>query len=177
MLQLLKEIAPNVTTAAVMFNHQTAPYIEYYLQPLKAVAPKLGVKTIAADVRSESDIEEAIAKLGRKPGGGLIVMTDSFMFVKRRTIIALAARHRVPAIYYSATIVEDGGLIAYGVDIADLVRRAAPYVDRILRGAKPAELPVEQPSKFEMVVNLKTAKALNLRVPRSILLRADKVIE
>ena len=176
-LQLLKEIAPRVTRAAVMFNPDTAPYAEYYLQPLGAAAPKLGLKTFTATVRGESDIHEAITGLGREPGGGLIVMPDSFNFVHRKSIIALTARHKVPTIYYTGVWSEEGGLISYGVDITDLFRRAAPYVDRILRGAKPAELPVQQPSKFEMVVNRKTAEALGLKIPQSVLLRADRVIE
>ena len=176
-LQLLKEIAPRVTRVAVMFYPQTAPYVEYYLGPLRAAAPKFGVKTFTAAVRSESDIEEAITRLGREPGGGLIVMTDSFMFVHRRSVIALTARNKVPATYYTSNVPAEGGLLSYGVDILDLFRRAASYVDRILRGGKPAELPVELPAKFELVINLKTAKALGLKIPDVILLRADKVIE
>jgi putative ABC transport system substrate-binding protein len=176
-LQLLKEIAPRVTRAAVMFNPQTAPYAEYYLQPLNAVAANIGVKTITATASSEAEIERVIAGLGRETGGGLIVLTDSFMLVHRRSIIQFAARSKVPAIYWNRAIVEDGGLISYGVDLVDQYRRAASHVDRILRGAKPAELPVEQPTKFELFVNLKTAKALGLTLPPSLLLRADKVIE
>jgi putative ABC transport system substrate-binding protein len=176
-LQLLKEIAPRVTRVAVMFNPRTAPYAGYYLQALKTVATKLSVTALTATVNSEAEIEKVIAGLGRKTGGGLIVLTDSFLFVHRRSIIALAARSKVPAIYFIGTMVEDGGLISYGVNFVDLFRRAAPYVDRILRGAKPAELPVEQPTKFELFVNRKTAQALGLTLPPSLLLRADKVIE
>jgi len=176
-IQLLKEAAPHVTRVAVMFNPRTALYAEYYLRPLKAVAAKLGVTTIMATVSSEPEIERIIAGLGRRPGGGLIVLTDSFAFVHRKSIITLAARNKVPAIYFSGTMVEDGGLISYGIEIIDLYRRAARQVDRILRGAKPSELPVEQPTKFELFVNLKTAKILGIKVPRSILVRADKVIE
>ncbi len=176
-LELLKEIAPRVTRAAVMFNPQTAPYAEYYLQPLRAAAPKIGVKTFTTTVGSESDMEKVISELGREPGGGLILIPDSFNFVHRKSIYALTARHKVPTIYYTGFWSEEGGLISYGVNITDLFRRAAPYVDRILRGAKPAELPVQQPSKFEMVVNRKTAEALGLKIPQSVLLRADKVIE
>ena len=176
-LQLLTEIAPGVKRVAVIFNPQTSPFVEYYLQPLRVVAQKMDIGMRTAEVRTESDIEEAISRLGREPGSGLIVMTDSFVFVHRRSIIASTARNKVPAIYYSGTMAEDGGLIAYGVDVVDLVRRSALHVDRILRGAKPSELPVEQPSKFDMVVNVKTARALGLTVPRPILLRADRVIE
>ena len=176
-LELLKEIAPRVTRVAVMFNPDTAPYAEYYLRPLKTAAPKLGVKTFTATARSESDIEEGIAGLGREPGGGLIVMPDSFMGIHHKATIALAARHKVPATYFAGPWVAGGGLSSYGVDIVDLRRRAASYVDRILRGAKPAELPVQQPVKFELFVNLQTAKALGLSIPQAVLLRADKVIE
>jgi putative ABC transport system substrate-binding protein len=176
-LELLKEIAPRVTRVAVMFNPDTAPYAEYYLRPLRVAAPKLGVKAFTAIVRSESDIQESITALGRESGGGLIVMTDSFMTVHRKSVIALTARYKVPAIYWVGNIPAEGGLLSYGVDYAELFRRAAPYVDRILRGAKPAELPVQQPVKFELVINLRTAKALGLTIPQSILVRADKVIE
>ena len=176
-LELLRELAPHVTRVAVMFNPDTAPYAEYYLRPLKTAAPKLGVKSFTARVRSESDIQEAITGLGRAPGGGLIVMPDSFMGVHHKSVIALAARHKVPATYFAGPWVASGGLSSYGPDVADLRRRAATYVDRILRGAKPEELPVQQPVKFELFINLKTAKALGLVIPESTLLRADKVIE
>jgi putative ABC transport system substrate-binding protein len=176
-LELLKEIAPRVTRVGVMFNPQTASYAEYYLQPLEAVASKLDVKLFAAPVRSESDIGNVITQLGGEPGGGLIVMTDSFNFVHRKSIIALTRQNNVPAMDYYSGLPAEGGLISYGVDTVDLFRRAAGYVDRMLRGTKPAELPVQLPTKFELVVNLKTAKALGLEVPPSILLRADQVIE
>jgi putative ABC transport system substrate-binding protein len=176
-VELLKEIAPRVTRVAVMFNPDTAPYAEYYMRPLRAAAPKLGVTVFMATVRSQSEIEEAITGLRRKPDGGLVVMTDSFMVLHRKAIIALAARHKVPAIYYSSFNVQDGGLISYGVNVVDLFLRAASYVDRILRGAKPADLPVEQPTKFELAINMKTAKALGITIPQSILVRADTVIE
>jgi putative ABC transport system substrate-binding protein len=176
-LQLLKEIAPRVTRVAVMFNPDTAPYAHAYLRHLNVVAPKLGVTAYTATVRSESDIDEAISGIGREPGGGLVVMTDSYMVVHRRTIISLAARYKVPATYFSGFLVADGGLISYGVDVVDLFPRAASHADRILRGAKPSELPVQQPSKFEVFINLRTAKALGLSIPQSVLLRADRVIE
>jgi putative ABC transport system substrate-binding protein len=176
-LQLLKEIAPRVTRVAAMFNPRTAPYAKYYLQPLKAAAAKLGVEVLIATVNSELEIDQIITGLGRKSGSGLIVLADSFMTLHRRSIIQFAARSKIPAIYWSSAMVKDGGLISYGVDSIDLYSRAAPYVDRILRGAKPAELPVEQPTRFELFVNLKTAKALGLTLPPTLLLRADKVIE
>jgi putative tryptophan/tyrosine transport system substrate-binding protein len=176
-LQLLKEIAPRVTRVAVMFNPKTAPYVEYYLQPLNAVAARFGVKTVTAAVGSESDIDNVIAGLGREPGSGLIVMADSYMNLYRKSIIDLTARHKVPAIYYAASMADEGGLISYGIDNVDLFSRAAPYVDRILRGAKPADLPVQYPSKFELVINTTTAEALGLTIPQSILVRADRVIQ
>jgi putative ABC transport system substrate-binding protein len=176
-LLMLKEIAPRVTRVAVMFNPDTAPYAEYYLRPLNAAAPKLGVKAFIVTVRSELEIQEAIAKLGREPNGGLIAMTDSFLTVHRKSIIELTARHSVPAIYWTSNMSEEGGLLAYGVDYVDLFRRAATYVDKILKGAKPADLPVEQPTKFELVINRKTAKSLGLTIPQSLLVSANKVIE
>jgi len=160
-----------------MFNPETASYVEYYLQPLRSVATRLGVKMFTAPVDSDADIEKIIAALGSEVPSGLITMVDSFLIVHREPIIALAARYKVPAMYYTTPFVEDGGLIAYGVDAKDLFRRAARYVDRIFRGATPQDLPVEQPTRFEFAINLRTAKALGLTVPQSILLRADKVIE
>jgi putative ABC transport system substrate-binding protein len=176
-VQLLKQVAPRVKRAAVMFNTKTAPYAEYYLTRLKAAADALELKTFIATVRSQADIDEVVRDLGRDRAGGLIVMTDSFMTVNRKYVIAATARRKVPAIYFTGDIAMEGGLISYGVDLVDLFRRAAPYVDRILRGAKPADLPVEQPSKFELFINAKTAKALGLKLPQSLLLSADKVIE
>jgi putative ABC transport system substrate-binding protein len=176
-LELLKQIAPRVTRVAVMFNPATAPYAEYYLQPLRAAAPRSGLKPFTAPVANESDIERVIVELGRDAEAGLLCMTDSFLAVHRKSIIELAARHRVPTMYFTVAHVEDGGLIAYSIDILEMYRRAALYVDRILRGAKPEELPVEQPTKFELTINMKTAKALGIKVPQSLLVRADKVIE
>lgn len=176
-LELLKQIAPQMTKVSVMFNPKTASYVEYYLQPLRTAATRLGVNMSTAPVDSDADIERTIAALGSEAGSGLITMVDSFLLVHRKPIIASAARYKVPAMYYTTPFVEDGGLIAYGVDAKDLFRRAARYVDRILRGAKPQDLPVEQPTKFEFAINLRTAKALGLMVPQSISLRADKVIE
>jgi putative ABC transport system substrate-binding protein len=175
--ETLKTIAPRVTRAAVMFNPGTAPYVKYYWKPLEAAAPRLGMKVFPAEVRSEADIEKVIAALGREPGSGLIAMTDSFLTVHRKAIIGQAARHKVPAIYWFGSIVDEGGLIAYGIDYTDLFRRAAPYVDRILRGAKPADLPVEMPTTYELAINKKTAAALGLTIPQSLLVRADRVVE
>jgi ABC-type uncharacterized transport system substrate-binding protein len=176
-LELLKEIAPSVTRVAVMFNPETAPYADYYLQPLRAVAPVLGVKPFTATVRSEAEIEEVISGLAREAGGGLMVMTDSFMTVNRKSIVALTTRYKVPAVSFISPMTAEGGLISYGVNIVDLFQRAASYIDRILRGMKPADLPVQVPTKFELAINLKTAKALGLTVPPALLARADEVIE
>jgi putative ABC transport system substrate-binding protein len=140
-------------------------------------AQSLKVVPITAPVRSDVEIETAIIDLGREPGAGLVVIPDTFMNVHRVPIISAVARNNVPAVYYLSAFARDGGLLSYGVDRVDLFRRAASYVDRILRGAKPAELPIQLPTKFEMAVNLKTAKALGLAVPRFIRLRADELIE
>jgi putative tryptophan/tyrosine transport system substrate-binding protein len=177
-LQLLTEIAPGVKRAAIMFNPDTAPYVRsYFLPSLEAAARSLMVGLIEAIVHSDAEIETAMTSLGREPGGGLVLMPDAFTVVRRAPIILLAARNNVPAVYWTSVNARDGGLLSYGADQADIFRRAAPYVDRILRGAKPADLPVQLPVKFEMVVNLKTAKALGLTVPQSILLSADEVVE
>jgi putative ABC transport system substrate-binding protein len=176
-LELLSEIAPGLKRAAIMFNPDTAPYISAYMPPIEATALLLKVVPIAAPVRSDLEIETAIMDLQREPGGGLVVMPDFFTGAHRVPIILVAARSNVPAVYSNSASARDGGLLSYGIDGVDTWRRAANYVDRILHGAKPAELPVQFPTKFEMVVNLKTAKALGLTVPQSILLRADEVIE
>jgi putative tryptophan/tyrosine transport system substrate-binding protein len=176
-LELLKEIAPRTTRVAVMFNPQTAPYAEYYLSQLQAVAPKLGVTPFTTPVRSDDDIGNAFTKIAIDRGIGLISMIDSFMFVHRKLIIELAAHYKIPAISFVTDMTVEGGLISYSTDVIDLFVRAAPYIDRILRGAKPTELPVQGPTKFELVINLKTAKALGLDVPPALLGRADKVIE
>jgi putative ABC transport system substrate-binding protein len=174
-LELLSEIAPGLKRAAIMFNPDTA-LASTYMPSLETAARSLKVQPIIAHIHSDGEIELAIVTLGREPGGGLFVMPDGFMSVHRASIISAAARNRVPAVYWRSYYARDGGLLSYGPDPVDSYRGAATYVDRILRGAKPAELPVQFPAKFEMVVNLKTAKALGLTVPQSILLRADEVI-
>jgi putative tryptophan/tyrosine transport system substrate-binding protein len=175
-LELLSEIAPRLKRAAMMFNPDTAP-ASAYMASLETAAWSLKVVPITALVHSDVEIEAAIIDLGREPGGGLVVMPDVFTVVHRASIILAAARNNVPAVYPLSAFARDGGLLSYGPDPVDIFRRAASYVDRILRGAKPGDLPVQFPTKFEMVVNLKTAKALGLTVPQSILLRADEVIE
>jgi putative ABC transport system substrate-binding protein len=175
-LELLAEIAPGLTRVAVMFNPDTAP-ASAYMSSLEAAASSLKVVPMMAPVQSDVEIEAAIIALGRKPGGGLIVISEVFTLAHRMPIILAAARNNVPAIYWQSVFAREGGLLSYGIDQVDNFRRAALYVDRILHGTKPAELPVQLPTKFEMVVNLKTAKALGLTVPQSILLRSDEVIE
>jgi putative tryptophan/tyrosine transport system substrate-binding protein len=175
-LELLSEIALGLKRAAIMFDSDTAAASAF--RPLIVEAARsLKVIPIPAPVRNDVEIEAAIIALGREPGGGLAVMPGGVTLGHRAQIISAAARHNVPAVYGLSYFVRDGGLLSYGTDPADIVRRAAAYVDRILRGEKPGDLPVQFPTKFEMVVNLKTAKALGLTVPQSILLRADEVIE
>ena len=176
-LELLKEIAPRVNRVAFLFNPATAPYAEYYLNPFKAAAASFAVEAIAAPVRDTSELESVIAAQAREPNGGLIVMPDSFTTAHRVEITSLAARYRLPAVYPFRFFTEVGGLLSYGNDQLDHFRRAATYADRILKGAKPSELPVQAPVKFELVINLKTAKALGLDVPPTLLARADEVIE
>jgi putative ABC transport system substrate-binding protein len=175
-LELLSEIAPGLKRAAIMFNPDTVP-ASPHMPSFETAARSLKVALTTEPVRSDVEIETAIAALGREPGAGLVVMGGAFMAAHRTPIILAAARNNVPAIYRASFLARDGGLLSYGVDQVDNFRGAASYVDRILRGAKPAELPVQLPTKFEMAVNLKTAKALGLMVPQSILLRADEVIE
>jgi len=175
-LELLLEIAPGLKRAAIMFNPDTAP-TSSFMPSLETAARSLKIVPIIAPVHGDGEIETAITALGREPGGGLVVLTDLFMIAHRAQIISAAARNNVSAVYGTSLYVRDGGLLSYGPDPLDTFRRAATYVDRILRGAKPADLPVQFPVKYEMVINLKTAKALGLTVPQSILLRADEVIE
>jgi putative ABC transport system substrate-binding protein len=175
-LELLSEIAPGLTRAAIMFNPDTTP-ASIFMPSFETAARSLKIEPIIAPVHSDVEIETAIIALGREPGGGLVVMPDIFTTVHRGPIILAAARNNVPAVYTQSDFARDGGLLSYGTDLVDLWRRAATYVDRILHGTKPGDLPVQFPTKFEMVLNLKTAKALGLAVPPSIMLRADEVIE
>jgi putative tryptophan/tyrosine transport system substrate-binding protein len=177
LLQLLTEIAPGVKRVAVMFNPDTATYVRsYYLPSFEAAARLLKVAPTAAPVRSDLEIETSIISLGREPGGGLVLPPDGWTVLHRAPIISLAARNNVPAVY-SSTVVTDGGLISYGPDRVDMYRRSASYVDRILRGEKPAYLPVQLPIKFQMAINLKTARALGLTIPETLLATADEVIQ
>jgi putative ABC transport system substrate-binding protein len=177
-LQLLTEIAPHVKRVAAIFNPDTAPYVtSIYLPSFEAAARSLRLDPIAAPVHSDAEIESIITSLAREQRGAFVSMPDSFTFVHRAPMILQAARHNVPAIYQTSFFARDGGLLSYGTDEADVFRRAAPYADRILRGENPADLPIQLPTKFEMAINLKTAKALGLTVPPSLLAIADEVIE
>jgi putative ABC transport system substrate-binding protein len=176
-LELLKEIAPRVARVAYLFNPVTATFAHDFQKHLEAAAASFGVEAIAAPIRESSELESVITAQAREPNGGLIVMPDSFLLTHRAEIPALAARYHVPAVYPFRFFTELGGLLSYGNDLLDNFRRAAVYVDRILRGAKPSDLPVQAPVKFELVINLKTAKALGLDVPLFFQQRADEVIE
>jgi putative ABC transport system substrate-binding protein len=160
-----------------MFNPDRTPPPWIFTPSFETAARSLQIALIPAPVHSDAEIETAIAALGREPGGGLVVIPELFMYVHRAPIISAAARSNVPAVYHLSDFARDGGLLSYGNDLTDNFRRAASYVDRILRGAKPGELPVQLPTRFEMILNLKTARALGLAVPPSILLRATEVIE
>ena len=175
-LELLKEIAPGVTRAAVLRDPAIPSGIGQFAA-IQAVAPSLGVEVSPVNVRDAGEIERAVTAFARSPNGGLIVTASALACVHRDLIITLAARHKLPAVYSERFFVAAGGLISYGPDLVDQYRRAAGYVDRILKGEKPADLPVQAPTKYELVINLKTAKALGLTVPPTLLARADEVIE
>jgi putative tryptophan/tyrosine transport system substrate-binding protein len=175
-LELLKEVAPRVTRAGVLRDPALASGPAYFAA-VQSVAPSLGVDVSPVNVRDASEIEPAIAAVARSANSGLIVTGSALVAVHRHRIIALAARHKLPAVYVERSYANDGGLISYGPDFLDQYRRAAGYVDRILKGEKPADLPVQAPTKYELVVNLKAAKALGLDVPPTLLARADEVIE
>ena len=176
-LEMLKEAAPGVARAVLMFNPDTVPHYYVYLRSFEAEPRSIAVEVTAAPVRDTAEVEEAVAKLGRDPGGGLIVAGDPVTLVHYPLLIRLAQQHRVPAVYAWRTSVAQGALMSYGPDPYDLFRRSASYVDRILKGTKPADLPVQQPTKFELAINLKTAKALGLQIPDRLLALADEVIE
>jgi len=175
-LELLSEVAPGLKRVAIMFN-PGRPAASLYMPSLETAARSLKVALITGPVHSDAEIETAITTLAREPGGGLVVMPDVFTTLHRAPIISVAAQNNVPAVYPLSDAVKDGGLLSYGPDRVDTFRRAASYVDRILRGEKPGDLPVQFPTKYEMAVNLKTAKALGLAVAPSIMLRATEVIE
>jgi len=174
---LLKEIAPRIVRVAFLFHPATAPYAQRYLDPFQAAASSIGVQAVVSPVQSPTEIETVIAGLTREATGGLVVLPSAFMATHRDSIVALAARYRIPAVYPYRFYAASGGLVSYGNNAVDAYRQSADYVDRILRGAKPTELPVQLPVKYELVVNLTTAKALGLDVPLHIQQLADEVIE
>jgi putative tryptophan/tyrosine transport system substrate-binding protein len=177
-LELLTQIAPDVNRAAMMFNPDTAPYVSSYVLPsFEAAAQSFKVALVAAPVHSDFEIGTVITSLARQPGGGLLALPDNFVEINRASIISLAARNNVPAVYQTPVIARDGGLLSYGADFRDIFRRSTRYVDSILRGAKPSELPVQMPIKYLMIINLKTARALGLAVPPALLVAADEVID
>ena len=176
-LEMLKQVAPQSARVAVMFNPDTYPYYEIHLKSFEAVARQLSLDLFAAPVRSAAEIDAAIAKLGQQPGSALLVTPDPFMLVHREETIRAAARYRVPATYSYRQHVLEGGLMSYGADATDIFRRSASYIDRILKGTAPSDLPAQAPVKFEIAINLKAAKALGLDVPADLVALADEVIE
>ena len=176
-LELLMEIVPRTARVMYLFNPPTAPYAQRFFESLKASASSIGVEAVTSPVYKPAEIESVIARFAREPEGGLIVLPGAFMGPHRDLVIAAAGRYRLPAIYPFRYYAESGGLVSYGNVPADAYRQAATYIDQILRGAKPADLPVQMSVKFELVVNLKTAKAMGLKIPESFLVRADEVIE
>ena len=175
----MKEVAPGVARVAVIYNPEVTagPYVPLFNRAIEVAAPPLGVTVRFAPVRNGAAIEEAIASQAHEPGGGLITLPDPFIAAQHDAIIAAAARHGLPLMGLAGIFPRAGGLMSYGLDPVDMHVQAASYIDRILRGASPANLPVQQPTKFELVINLKTAKALGLTIPPAILARADEVIE
>jgi putative tryptophan/tyrosine transport system substrate-binding protein len=176
-VELLKQTAPLIRRTTLLFNPVTAPYYGSFLRELGTLSQNLAIEMESTPVQLKIELEPAVTAIARNPNSGLIVAADPFMVTNRATIIELAARYQLPAIYEFRQFAVEDGLMSYGPDTADVFRRSASYVDRILKGAKPAELPVQQPVKFELVINLKTAKALTLDVPTTLLARADEVIE
>ena len=176
-LGFLKGLAPGVTRVALLFHPELGPFHSHWQNSVEGAAATLGVETTAAPVRVDADVERAISVFAATPNGGMIVEPDAYTHANRRLIIKLATQHRLPAIYAYRQEASEGGLISYGPDMRDLYLRSASYVDRILKGGKPADLPVQEPLKYELVINLKTAKALGLTVPATLLATADDVIE
>jgi ABC-type uncharacterized transport system substrate-binding protein len=176
LLELLKQAAADVRRVAVLYNPQTTAYA-LYLNSLQSAASSLGVEIVPSPVRDPAEIEAALAAIAREANSGVVCLPDTYLNVHRRLIVELAARHKLPAIYSTRLFADDGGLLSYGVDAPDIYRRAARYVDHILKGAHPGELPIQQPTKYEMILNLKTAKALGLNVSLAMQVTADEVIE
>jgi putative tryptophan/tyrosine transport system substrate-binding protein len=176
-VQILKELAPSTQSAALLFNPATAPPVKFYLPSIHSAASQLGVDVIETPVRARDQFGHVIAAQAARSDAGLIVMPDGFNTTHRDLIIELTAHRRLPAVYFNRYFAQSGGLIGYGVEYTELFRKAAGYIDRILRGDKPGELPIQLPSKFELVINTKTAKALSIAIPNSLLAQADEVIE
>jgi putative ABC transport system substrate-binding protein len=174
-LELLKRVAPNITRVAYLFNPNTAPL--FYAKAVETAAASVSVKPFAAEVHDADEMERVIEQFARESDGALLVLPDLFTATNRQSIVAIAAHHRLPAVYPARYFVASGGLMSYGIELLETYRQAASYVDRILKGEKPADLPVQQPTKYETVINLKTARALGLEVPPTLLARADEVIE
>src|SRR4051794_17969570 len=177
LLELLKGASPSLTRVAVLYNPQTAPFGTIFVRSVQSAANTLEVVVVPSPVSDDIGLENTIAAMALSPGGGFIAITDSFLSDRRELIVELAARHRVPAVYANRSFTPSGGLIALAADYPDLFRRAASYVDRILKGVKPGDLPVQHPTKFELSINMKTARSLGLEIPQSLLARADEVIE
>ena len=176
-VEILKDVVPQIRRVTILFNPETAPSTKYFLPSFKAAGSALGVETVEGPVRSAAEIDKAIEAVAREPNGSLIAMSDIFTGQNKPQIVRAATDHRLPLIAAYRNWTEDGALLSYGSDNVGIFRTAAAYVDRILKGTKPADLPVQAPTKFEMIINLKTAKALGLTVSRDFLLRADEVIE
>jgi putative ABC transport system substrate-binding protein len=176
-LSLMRDIAPQVSRIGFLYNPETAPFARYYLDTFRSATSAFAIEAIDAPVHNSDEIEAFMTKLGGEAGGGVFVMSDTSMVVYRKTIYSFAERYRLPTIYPYRVFAAEGGLMSYGVDVADLLRGAASYIDRILRGEKPNELAVQQPTRFELVVNVKTAKMLGLPIPTSMLVAAQEVIE
>jgi putative ABC transport system substrate-binding protein len=174
---MLKVVAPHVTRVALLFNPETAPFAEQFWQPIEAAAPAFDAMPVRAAARDAAEIERVVDAFAREPNGGLMVLPDVTAMNQRDLIIALAERHRLPAIYPFRYFAASGGLMSYGADVSDVYRRAAGYVDRILKGARAGELPVQAPSKLELVMNLRAARMLGITMPPLLLGRADEVIE
>ena len=176
-LEILRQLAPNVHRVAIMFNPATAPHYTVFLRSFETVPPPSPLEIKATPVGTEADIEQAVAKLAKEPGSGLLVPPDTFTVVHRDLVISSAAQHRVPAIFTYRQFVREGALISYGPETTDIFQRSASYVDRILKGANPGDLPAQAPTKFELAINVRTARTLGLDVPPTLLALADEVIE
>ena len=176
-LEMLKEVAPRVMRVALVFNPETAPFAELFWRPVEAVAPSFAIVAISAGAPTFADLERMVDKFAREPNGSLMVLPDVSTLNYRDALIGLAARHRLPTVYPFRIFAANGGLLSYGTDVNDVFRRVASYVDRLLKGADPGKLPIQSPNKYELVINLKTAKALGLELPPKLLALANEVIE